>query len=282
MYMGDARFVETLGLHLVRGRAFNADEVQWMSPEVKVQSAILSEAAARRLFPGKTGLGETICLGDTQPVRVVGIVERLIRPYFGSAEADKLEHSVIVPVRLPYTSGAYYVLRTTPAGRDHVLAEARTRLLASNPGVGIVDQGPLDAQRARFFRQERSLAWLLAAVCLALLVVTALGNYGLTSFWIEQRTHQIGVRRALGATRRQVLAQFLAENGLLVAAGVVIGVPLAAVTNGYLVTADGFPRLPAPFLLVGSLVLLALGQLSVWIPARRAARVAPAEATRTR
>jgi hypothetical protein len=75
----------------VIGRGFNPDEVQWMSPELKVQSAILSEAVARQLFPGKTGLGETIYLGDSQPVRVVGIVERPIRPYFGFAESDKLE-----------------------------------------------------------------------------------------------------------------------------------------------------------------------------------------------
>jgi putative ABC transport system permease protein len=282
MYMGDARLLETFGLRLVIGRGFNPDEVQWMSPELKVQSAILSEAVARQLFPGKTGLGETIYLGDSQPVRVVGIVERLIRPYFGFAESDRLEYSVIVPVRLPYTANAYYVLRTTPGARDQVLAEARTRLLASNPGLAIVEQTQLAAQRDKFFRQERSLVWLLASVCLALLVVTALGIYGLTSFWIEQRTHQIGVRRALGATRRQVIAQFLAENGLLVAAGVVLGVPLAVAANGYLVTAHGFPRLPYPFLLIGSLALLALGQLSVWVPARRAARLAPAEATRAR
>jgi putative ABC transport system permease protein len=282
VYLGDAKLIDTLGLHLTAGRGFNADEVQWMTPDVTTQSAVLTEAAARQLFPGKTGLGETVYLGDTNPVRVVGIVERMIRPNFGFAEADKLEYSVLLPVRMPYTSGAYYVLRTMPDARDQVLAEARTRILASNPGAAIVADGPLDAQRAQFFRQERSMAWLLSAVCLALLVVTALGIYGLTSFWIEQRTHQIGVRRALGATRRQVLAQFLAENGLLVAAGVVVGVPLAALTNGYLVTAYGFARLPAMFLLVGSVVLLALGQLSVWIPARRAAMVSPAEATRSR
>jgi putative ABC transport system permease protein len=282
MYMGDAKILETFGLRLVMGRGFNPDEVQWMSRDMKVQSAILSEATARRLFPGKSGLGESIYLGDTQPVRVVGIVERLIRPSFGFAESDKLEHSVIVPVRVPYASGAYYVLRTTARERDRVLAEARTRLQASNPGIAIVSQGPLDAQRDKFFRQERSLAWLLASVCLALLMVTALGIYGLTSFWIEQRTHQIGVRRALGATRRQVLAQLMAENGVLVVAGVVLGVPSAVAINGYLVTAHDLPRMPYPFLLVGSLALFALGQLSVLVPALRAASVAPAEATRTR
>lgn len=282
LYLGDARFLETFGLRLVTGRAFEPDEVQWMSRGVKVQSAILSQAAARRLFPGKSGLGETIYLGDPHPVRVVGIVERLIRPNFGFAEPDELEYSVIAPVRVPYASGAHYVLRTSASAREGVLTEARARLLASNPGIAIVSQGTIDARRGAFFRQERSQAWLLASVCLALLVVTALGIYGLTSFWIAQRTHQIGVRRALGATRRQILAQLLAENGLLVAAGVALGVPLAVAINGYLVEAHGILRLPYEFLLVGGLALLTLGQLSVWIPARRTASIPPAEATRTR
>lgn len=282
MYMGDARFLDTFGLRLVMGRAFNPDEVQWMSRDLKVQSAILSEATARQLFPGKSGLGETIYLGDTQPVRVVGIVERLIRPYFGFAESDKLEYSVIVPMRMTYASGAQYVIRTAASARDQVLAEARTRLLASNPGIAIVSQGTIDAQRDKFFRQERSMAWLLASVCLALLVVTALGIFGLTSFWIVQRTHQIGVRRALGATRHQILAQLMAETGLLVVAGVVLGVPLTLAINHYLVDLNGIPRLPYQFLLVGGLALLTLGQLSVWVPARRAASISPAEATRTR
>jgi putative ABC transport system permease protein len=282
MYMGDTRFLETFGLRLVAGRAFNPDEVQWMSRDVKVQSAILSEAAARQLFPSTSGLGETIYLDNTQPVRVVGIVERLIRPYFGFAESDKLEYSVIVPMRMTYASGAHYVIRTTASERDRVLTEAHARLLANNPGLAIVSQSSMDAQRDKFFRQERSLAWLLASVCLALLVVTALGIFGLTSFWIGQRTHQIGVRRALGATRQQILAQLMAETGLLGVAGVVLGVPLALAINHYLVDANGIPRLPYQFLLVGSLALFTLGQLSVWVPARRAALISPAEATRTR
>ncbi|HEX8115462.1 MAG TPA: FtsX-like permease family protein [Kofleriaceae bacterium] len=282
LYMGDARFLDTFGLRLVEGRVFNPDEVQWMSGDAKAQNAILSEATARQLFPGKSGLGETIYLGDTQPVRVVGIVERLIRPNFGFAESSKLEYSVIVPVRVPYASGADYVIRTSASERDRVLTEARARLLANNPGIAIVSQGTMEAQRDKFFQQERSVAWLLGAVCLALLVVTALGIFGLTSFWTQQRTHQIGVRRALGATRRQVLAQFMAETGLLVAIGVVLGVPLAVAINSYLVDAYGILRLNSRFLLVGSLALLTLGQLSVWVPARRAASVSPAEATRTR
>jgi putative ABC transport system permease protein len=286
LYMGDAGFLDTLGLRLVEGRAFNPDEVQWMSREdgsaLKVQSAILSEAAVRQLFPGKSGLGETIYLANTQPVRVVGIVERLIRPNFGFAESGKLEYSVIVPMRIPYASGAHYVIRTNASAREQVLMEARERVLASNHGIAIVSQSTMEERRDNFFRQERSMAWLLASVCLALLTVTALGIYGLTSFWTQQRAHQIGVRRALGATRRQVLAQFMAETGLLVAIGVVLGVPLAIAINGYLVRASGMQSLPYQFLLVGGLGLLMLGQLSVWVPARRAASVAPAEATRTR
>ena len=125
------------------------------------------------------------------------------------------------------------------------------------------------------------MAWMLVTVCALLLVVTALGIVGLASFWVAQRTKQIGVRRALGATRAQVLRYFQLENFVLATLGIVIGMMLAYGLNQMMMERASLPRLPAMYLPIGAVVLWLLGQLSVLGPARRAAAVPPAVATRS-
>lgn len=121
---------------------------------------------------------------------------------------------------------------------------------------------------------------LLLGSSLALLFVTALGIGGLANFWVGQRTRQIGIRRAVGATRRDILRHFQAENFLIVGAGVVLGMLLAYGLNQLLMRQYELDRLPLFYLPIGAALLWALGQLAVLGPALRATRVPPAIATR--
>ena len=125
------------------------------------------------------------------------------------------------------------------------------------------------------------MSWMLVIVSVLLLVVTALGIVGLASFWVQQRTKQIGVRRALGATRAQILRYFQTENFVLATLGIIIGMLLAYGLNQLMMDRAELQRLPAIYLPVGAVVLWLLGQLSVLGPARRAASVPPAVATRS-
>lgn len=125
------------------------------------------------------------------------------------------------------------------------------------------------------------MAWMLLAMIVALLVVTALGIVGLASFWVQQRNKQIGIRRALGATRRQILGYFQTENLLLATLGIVLGMIGAYGINQLLMSHYALPRLPAIYLPVGATALWLLGQIAVLGPARRAAQVPPAVATRS-
>jgi putative ABC transport system permease protein len=112
-------------------------------------------------------------------------------------------------------------------------------------------------------------------------VITALGIVGLASFWVQQRTRQIGIRRALGATRRDILAYFHTENFILATFGIVLGMGLAYALNLWLMDKYGVPRLPAEFLPIGAVLLWFLGQIAVVGPALRASAIPPAIATRT-
>jgi len=135
--------------------------------------------------------------------------------------------------------------------------------------------------RADYFKQDRAMAFLLVGVSLALLVITGLGIVGLASFWVQQRTRQIGIRRALGATRGNILRYFQVENFILATIGIVLGMGLAYAINLWLMHKYAVPRLPGTFLPIGAGLLWLLGQLAVLGPAMRASMIAPATATRS-
>jgi putative ABC transport system permease protein len=118
-------------------------------------------------------------------------------------------------------------------------------------------------------------------VIVALLGVTALGIVGLASFWVSQRRKQIGIRRALGATRADILHYFQTENFLIVTFGIALGVVLAIGINVSLMKVFEVSHLPLWYLPVGAIVLWLLGRLAVLAPALRAAAVPPVVATRS-
>jgi putative ABC transport system permease protein len=139
----------------------------------------------------------------------------------------------------------------------------------------------IDELRERFFLNDRVMTGLLIAVIVALLGTTALGIVGLASFWVAQRRKQIGVRRALGATRRDILRYFQIENFLIVTIGIALGMALAYGINLALMKIYELPRLPAWYLPMGAAALWILGQLAVLAPAMRAAAVPPVVAMRS-
>lgn len=283
VYMGDTSFLDAFGVNLVEGRNFNADEVlSWAAmskpgASPSFPSAIVTRALADKLFPGESALGKPIYSWGDEATRIVGIVETLIRPNDqGGAAAD--QYSFILPVS---AAPGPYLLRTDPARRAEVLEAGVAALEGVNSRRILMKQQTFSEVIARYYRQDRSMAWLLVSVIVALLVVTALGIVGLASFWVQQRTRQIGVRRALGATKGQILRYFQTENFLLATVGIVVGMVLAYAINQLLMSKYELPRLPLVYLPIGAIALWLLGQIAVFGPARKAASVPPAVATRS-
>ena len=285
VYLGE-NLVHTLGLRIVEGRDFKPDEyADWEAlnePDSKltVPAAILTREVAEKLFPGESAIGKNIYSWNSNdaPHRVVGVVERLIRPNDNGGPAES-GYSMLLPVH-NVTMGRF-ALRTEPGRRAEVQKAAVAALERNSARRIILREGPFTEVIETYYRQDRSMAWLLVAVCIALLVVTALGIVGLASFWVQQRTKQIGVRRALGATRAQILRYFQTENFLLATLGIVLGMLLAYAINQLLMGKYELPRLPLLYLPVGAVALWLLGQIAVYWPARRAASVPPALATRS-
>lgn len=282
VYYGSEGLLETFGVQLIAGRDFTSDEYvdeQEALGSTAGMPIIITSAISERLWPGQSGLGQELYVGR-KPLRVVGIVERLVRPNELSG-ATNFELSMVVPLRVRYKPEDNYVLRVDPERRSELLAAAVTALERTRSGRIILKQQTLEELRGQYYRNDRAMAWLLATVCGALLVITALGIVGLASFWVQQRTRQIGIRRALGATRGQVVRHFQTENFILATFGIALGMLLAYGINQLLMERYELARLPAGYLPIGAVALWLLGQLAVLGPALRAASVPPAVATRT-
>ena len=281
MYYVNENALPTLGLNLVAGRDFqpgefvDREEAMKAFPNDKAVAGIFSKAAADRLSPGTSAVGKTFYIG-TQPVHVVGVVEHLATP---TGWDDNTDMSLQLPMRTTFTEGLY-LLRTDPQRRQEVLTAALAALERNDPNRLVREKLTYEEQRDSYFKNDRAMVGLLITVCVALLVVTALGIVGLASFWVQQRSKQIGIRRALGATRGQILRYFQTENFLLATVGIVLGMLAAYAINLALMNTYELPRMPLVYLPVGAVLLWLLGQVAVFGPARRAAAVPPAVATR--
>ncbi len=276
VYDGTTGLINTLGLRLVAGRDFLPGEyVAKGKPAV----AIITRALAQHLYPGKQALGQSM-YDDGNYVLIVGVVDKLLRPNLRTPGVD--DDSMIWPQR-PDSASVTYVLRSAPQDRQRVLTAAASTLVKVNPDR-IIDPKQMQTYtqiRDDYFQRDTTMISLLLASALGLLFVTALGITGLANFWVQQRRRQIGIRRAIGATRADILHYFQTENFLIVSGGIALGMALAFGLNLLLMTHYELPRLPLYYLPIGALVLWGLGQLAVLGPALRAAAVPPVVATQS-
>ncbi|WP_174570703.1 FtsX-like permease family protein [Rhodanobacter sp. C05] len=277
VYGGTQGEVGALGLHLIAGRDFRADEYVAGSD---VHVAILSRALAEKLYPGKDALGQSVYAGGAKPIRVIGIVDTLLRPHLRAPEVN--QYAMLFPM-LPNDGEVTYLLRSAPQDRERVLRMAAEKLQQLSPERIIPASGmrTYAQMREAYFQRDTTMIGLLLASGFGLLFVTALGITGLANFWVQQRRRSIGIRRAIGATRGDTLRYFQTENFLIVSGGIALGTLLAFVLNAALMTQYELPRLPWHYLPIGALVLWGLGQLAVLGPALRAAAVPPVVATQS-
>jgi putative ABC transport system permease protein len=284
VYLGDEHMLDTLGLKLIAGRNFRADEIVKMaSREVIIPPVVIvTKALADRLFPDGSALGKPIYPMSSTPSVIVGIVAQLQKQNVGTWTKPYAYQSLLWPARQA-TDGTYYIVRARPGQLAAAVREAVPALYAQSR-MRIIDPkngGTYAEIRRRVYESDRGMAILMGIICVVLLAITAAGIVGLTSFWVGQRRKQIGVRRALGATRGDILSYFLTENALISFGGVVAGVMLAIGINLWMVTRFEMNRLSLGYVLVGVVLLLLLGQFATLAPALRASRVSPVEATRS-
>jgi putative ABC transport system permease protein len=282
-YVGGPGSFQALGLHLVAGGMPQAGDYRAFTSFVPDNASVwVTRVLAEHLWPGANPLGKEFWSGELH-FRVAGVVANLVRPYGGEGGPSTIGWSVYTPVQPGAALAGVYLLRADPAQLPRVLRDARAAMATIAPDAVLDSKASqsIGDLRDHYFRQDRTMAGILLGVMAALLLVTALGIVGLASFWVQQRRRQIGIRRAIGATRRDILHYFQTENFLIVSGGIVLGMVLAYALNLMLMHYYELPRLPLYYLPIGALALWALGQLAVLGPALRAAAVPPVVATRS-
>lgn len=282
LYMGDAHALHTLGLKLIAGRNFTPDEVVQRRPDngPSISGVIVTKALAEKVFATQNALGKAIFIGGDKPVPIIGIVERLqgSMPAATGVFSTFAEFSVLTPYRL-LDDRNIYAVRTQPRERDVVMKAAEAVLFHLDQDR-ILKTKSMVQVRTDAYRGDHGLIILLSSICAALLIVNAFGIVGLTSYWVAQRRQQVGIRRALGATRHAIVSYFQTENLLIASAGSIAGIVFSLAMNLWMVNSFEMARVNSSRAIIGAVMILLLGQLAVLWPALRAASVPPALAIR--
>ncbi len=280
-FMVDEHGLDAFGLELVAGRMFTPDEMVTRSfEEMEVARVlVISQALADNLFPDGDALGKTVWdePNGQQPMEIIGIYDHMQNAWPTSRNVN---NTALTPEISMFGGQMMYVVRAEPGQLDQVM-QATEAYLSKNRSriVEIVRSYP--EQKSRTYSRDIAMVKLLSGVIIVLTGVTGLGIIGLAWFSVTQRRKQIGTRRALGATRADIVRYFMVENWLITSAGLAVGLIGTVGLNWFLDTQYEVGRVPLWYLPVGMMALWILGQLAVLLPARRAANSPPALATRS-
>jgi putative ABC transport system permease protein len=284
-----ADYFQTMGIPILKGRAFT-DHDSGGAPPV----AIVSERLARRYFAEDNPLGHRVKLEEHSPMSccfAAGPVEGVWREIVGvvaDVRQASLDDAPAMTIYRPYSQivehDMFFMVRTqSPADAGRVAAQLRTRLLAIDPAKVWAEVRPMQdvIDGSESIRLRRFVLTLLAAFAGIALLLAAVGTYGVMSYAVVERTKEIGIRIALGASARRVLRDVLEEAGRTTLAGLAIGAVGAYFLTRFLSTLLFGISAVDPVTYVAVALLLGTVSLAAsYVPARRALRIDPLIALR--
>jgi putative ABC transport system permease protein len=273
--------LQTLGVELVAGRDFTAEDflgLQDNGGSDEPRNVILTQELADLMFPDGDAVGQQIEAGPEEPPdTIIGVIREMHCSWPTSIYAGRV---MLRPGKPGTDRRMIYMVRTEPGSVDAVFPRLEEVLIGVNPGR-IVTVRTLTHYKLRTYDDSLAIIKMLGGVIVLLVTVTSLGIVGLTSFSVSQRTRQIGTRRALGATKVDIVRYFLVESWMINGIGLVIGTGLALALSYGLGQMAGTPKLDWSLLAGGVLFLWLTGIIAALIPSLRATAVPPELATRT-
>jgi putative ABC transport system permease protein len=266
-----AGYVETLGISVLRGRTFTRDD-RITAPRV----VMINEALARKYFAGADPLGRQVDFWGAKRT-IVGVIrgERFGGP------ATEIEPALYLPIpQLPMRFFTLVVRTSEDPGR--MISAVRGEIHSIDSSIALFDVGTLDEAISHTVATPRFQAVLITSFGAIALLLAAIGLYALIAYQVQQRTNEIGIRMALGATTSEVARLVLRRAANLAVIGVAIGLAGAFFTRKFLTTVLFQISATDPAIYVSVPLLLALIVLiASYVPARRAMRVDPAVALRS-
>ncbi|NIZ04917.1 ABC transporter permease [Pseudoalteromonas sp. HF66] len=273
----DEHGINTYGVKLIAGRNYTEDEVIVTDNYDELSKVtVVTKALVDELFPDGNGLGQTVYFGDI-PMKIIGVIDLMKGPWLKDSRPDNV---ALLPFIKPGTN-ARFVVRTEPGQRQSVMNRVEEAMLKNYNKRVISRIRGLDDDKEQYMAEDTLMMRMLVVLIAILVLVTALGIFGLTLFNISKRTKQIGTRRALGARKSAIINYFLVENAMICVVGLVIGVIAAIYLGQVLMQHFSIAQLDISYVLVTALAVFIMSLLAVLAPAKRAANISPSIATRT-
>ena len=257
----------------------NSDVLQGELPQHSVSldnpvqpDVVITKSLADKLFAGKPAVGKQLNRGR---------VAAVISDFYGQRHGTDVMFNNI-QVAPPYSVDWGYgiLLRVQPGQAENVRQQVDKVLRNVEPNIEILHVRTLAEQYQRLYRNEYGLATLLALLSALMLLVTMVSSYSSTHFHALKRQQEIGVKRALGASKKVIFLELLSENWLCTAIGALFGIGCALLLNKALSQVITIPALDLYLPLLASLILLVCVTVATWYPAAIATRISPATATK--
>lgn len=257
----------------------NSDVLQGELPQHSVSldnpvqpDVVITKSLADKLFAGKPAVGHQLNRGR---------VAAVISDFYGQRHGTNIMFNNI-QVAPPYGVDWGYgiLLRVQPGQAENVRQQVDKVLRNVEPNIEILHVRTLAEQYQRLYRNEYGLATLLALLSALMLLVTMVSSYSSTHFHALKRQQEIGVKRALGASKKVIFLELLSENWLCTAIGALFGIGCALLLNKALSQVITIPALDLYLPLLASLILLVCVTVATWYPAAIATRISPATATK--
>jgi putative ABC transport system permease protein len=265
---------EVLGLRLVDGKPFAE-----VPPAARVGGVVITRCLRDHLFPrGQSGIGHHLVSGEMADAPIIAVVEDVYmrRPFMAETQCQPFFFAPASDER-----NVRYLLRTPPAGRAALVMALSGALAVRYPQATITVK-PYTFENARHYTITHGILIMLIVMAFNVGALALLGPLAVSSFLVAERTRQIGVRRALGATRGDIIRYFLVENAMAVALGTGLGAAITSIFVALMRGAFFSLGLTGWHLALAAVLLWIDGTIAALVPALRAARIAPSVAAKSR
>jgi predicted permease len=266
-------YVDTLGVKILEGRGFAATD----TPETP-RVAVINQTMARRFWPSRSAVGQRVMLrsSNNRPVEIVGVVANHRVSTVGETPQPQIHFA-----QTQRLSSYRVLVARTGGDAERLLLDMRRTLLDLEPNLVFLEDQTMEAQVAATLLPVRAGAWLVGVIGLVGALLAAIGLYGSIAYSVAQRTREIGIRLAIGSTPAGILAMVMRHGARVAAAGIGLGVPLAAGAGTLIAGAVYGVGVADP--VAWSLAvfgLLGVAALANVVPAWRASRLKPGIALR--
>lgn len=272
-YASTADALDSFGLKIVEGRNFTmADEYDGSDQELR--NIIISESLAKAVYPDESAVGKLSNRG-----RIVGVVEDMLNA--PGRDADKQYFLFNVNPLTMHAFTQHYVLNVEPGKMEQVRQQVEEVVLSVNPERDVMQVYTLADRHAEFFENDTGLSSLFMMLCILMLTVTAISSFAHAQFHIAKQKKLIGIRRALGAKRKDILLYVLSENWLISLLGGVIGIAFVILFNVLLSSQIEVSKPNVGLFIIAYAIVFVAGTVATWWPATQTSKIPPVIATRT-